>query len=171
MYNRKATKRKCLSILTICTLIVRNNNGLVITKMTKINDVRRIDLPKFLDARGNLSFAEQNNQIPFEIKRTYWIYDVPGGEDRGGHAFRENQEVIIALSGAFDVVVDDGEEKRTFRLDRSYYGLYIPKGLWRTIENFSTNAFALEFGSVTYSKEDYIREYDDFLKLKQNGKI
>lgn len=139
--------------------------------MTNINDVRIIDLPKFLDARGNLSFAEQNNHIPFEIKRTYWIYDVPGGEDRGGHAFRENQEVIIALSGAFDVAVDDGKEKRTFRLDRSYYGLYIPKGLWRTIENFSTNAFALEFGSVPYSKDDYIREYDEFLKLKQDGKI
>ena len=139
--------------------------------MTKIDDVRKIDLPKFLDARGNLSFAEQNNHIPFEIKRTYWIYDVPGGEDRGGHAFRENQEVIIALSGAFDVVVDDGKEKKTFRLDSSYYGLYIPKGLWRTIENFSTNAFALEFGSVPYSEDDYIRDYDEFLKLKQDGKI
>ena len=139
--------------------------------MTKIADVRKIDLPKFLDARGNLSFAEQNNHIPFEIKRTYWIYDVPGGEDRGGHAFRENQEVIIALSGAFDVVVDDGKEKKAFRLDRSYYGLYIPKGLWRTMENFSTNAFALEFGSVAYSEKDYIREYDEFLKLKQDGKI
>jgi len=139
--------------------------------MTKIDDVQRIDLPKFLDSRGNLSFAEQKNHIPFEIKRTYWIYDVPGGEDRGGHAFRENQEVIIALSGAFDVVVDDGKEKKTFRLDRSYYGLYIPKGLWRTMENFSTNAFALEFGSVAYSADDYIREYDEFLKLKQDGKI
>ena len=140
-------------------------------KKTKINDVLRIDLPKFLDARGNLSFAENYKQIPFEIKRTYWIYDVPGGEDRGGHAFRENQEVIIALSGAFDVVVDDGKEKKTFRLDRSYYGLYIPKGLWRTMENFSTNAFALEFGSVAYSEDDYIREYDEFLRLKQDGKI
>lgn len=139
--------------------------------MSAIEDVIIIDLPKFLDARGNLSFAEQNNHIPFEIKRTYWIYDVPGGEDRGGHAFRENQEVIIALSGAFDVVVDDGKEKKTFRLDRSYYGLYIPKGLWRTMENFSTNAFALEFGSVAYSEDDYIREYDEFLKLKQDGKI
>lgn len=139
--------------------------------MSTIEDVKIIDLPKFLDARGNLSFAENYQQIPFEIKRTYWIYDVPGGEDRGGHAFRENQEVIIALSGAFDVVVDDGKEKKTFRLDRSYYGLYIPKGLWRTMENFSTNAFALEFGSVAYSEDDYIREYDEFLKLKQDDKI
>lgn len=136
-----------------------------------IADCKIVELPKFLDERGNLSFAEQNNHIPFEIKRTYWIYDVPGGEDRGGHAFRENQEVVIALSGAFDVVVDDGENKKTFTLNRSYYGLYIPKGLWRTMENFSTNSFALEFGSVSYSEEDYIREYDEFLKLKQDGKI
>lgn len=139
--------------------------------MSTINDVRIINLPKFLDARGNLSFVEQNNHIPFEIKRTYWIYDVPGGEDRGGHAFRDNQEVVIALSGAFDVVVDDGVNKKTFALNRSYYGLYIPKGLWRTMENFSTNSFALEFGSVAYSAEDYIREYDEFLILKKDGKI
>ena len=136
-----------------------------------VEDVKIIDLPKFLDGRGNLSFAEQNKHIPFAIKRTYWIYDVPGGEDRGGHAFRENQEVVIALSGAFDVVVDDGEKKKTFALNRSYYGLYIPAGLWRTMENFSTNAFALEFGSVGYSEDDYIREYDVFLKLKKDGKI
>lgn len=136
-----------------------------------VDDVKIIELPKFLDARGNLSFAEQNNHIPFEIKRTYWIYDVPGGEARGGHAFKENQEVVIALSGAFDVVVDDGVNKKTFTLNRSYYGLYIPKGLWRTMENFSTNSFALEFGSVGYSAEDYIREYDEYLNLKKDGKI
>lgn len=136
-----------------------------------VDDVKILELPKFLDARGNLSFAENYQQIPFEIKRTYWIYDVPGGEDRGGHAFKENQEVVIALSGAFDVVVDDGENKKTFTLNRSYYGLYIPKGLWRTMENFSTNSFALEFGSVGYSAEDYIRDYGEFLKLKKDGKI
>lgn len=136
-----------------------------------INDVKIIELPKFLDARGNLSFVEQNNHIPFEIKRTYWIYDVPGGESRGGHAFINNQEVVIALSGAFDVIVDDGERQKKFELNRSYYGLYIPAGLWRTIEDFSTNSFALEFGSEFYSAEDYIRDYDDFLKLKKNGKI
>ena len=138
---------------------------------TNLEDIKLIELPKFLDSRGNLSFAEQHNHIPFEIKRTYWIYDVPGGEDRGGHAFRENQEVVIALSGAFDVIVDDGVSQKTFRLDRSYFGLYIPKGLWRTMENFSTNSFALEFGSVVYSADDYIREYDEFLKLKKDGKI
>ena len=136
-----------------------------------VEDARIIELPKFLDARGNLSFAEQNNHIPFEIKRTYWIYDVPGGEDRGGHAYKENQEVVIALSGAFDVVLDDGSSKKTFTLNRSYYGLYIPKGLWRTMENFSTNSFALEFASSPYSEDDYIRAYKDFLKLKQDGQI
>ena len=136
-----------------------------------VDDVKLIQLPKFLDSRGNLSFVEQSSQIPFDIKRTYWIYDVPGGEERGGHAFKENQEFVIALSGAFDVVVDDGNNKKTFSLNRSYYGLFIPKGLWRTLENFSTNSFALEFGSVVYSAEDYIRNYDEFLKLKSNGKI
>lgn len=136
-----------------------------------IADCKIVELPKFLDVRGNLSFAEQNNHIPFEIKRTYWIYDVPGGEARGSHAFRENQEFVIALSGAFDVVVDDGQNKKTFTLNRSYYGLYIPKGLWRTMENFSTNSLALEFGSIHYDEHDYIREYGDFLKLKKDGKI
>ena len=136
-----------------------------------VEDVRIIELPKFLDARGNLSFVEQNNHIPFEIKRTYWIYDVPGGEGRGGHAYRENEEVVIALSGSLDVVVDDGQNKIIINLNRSYYGLYIPKGLWRSMENFSTNAFALEFGSAPYSKVDYIRDYQEFLKCKRNGTL
>ena len=139
--------------------------------MATINDVKIIELPKFLDARGNLSFAEQNNHIPFEIKRTYWIYDVPGGEARGGHAFRQNQEFMVALSGAFDVVVDDGERIKTFTLNRSYYGLYAPAGLWREMVNFSTNSLALEFGSEHYNVEDYIRDYDIFLKLKRDGEI
>lgn len=136
-----------------------------------INNCKIVNLPKFLDARGNLSFVEQLNHIPFEIKRTYWIYDVPGGEERGGHAFRENQEFVIALSGAFDVVVDDGENKKTFTLNRSYYGLYIPKGLWRIMENFSTNSLALEFGSIHYAEQDYIRDYNEYLNLKRDGRI
>ena len=111
--------------------------------MATVEDVRIIELPKFLDARGNLSFVEQLNHIPFEIRRTYWIYDVPGGEARGGHAFKANQEFIVALSGSFDVVVDDGLKKEKFTLNRSYYGLYVPAGLWRVIENFSTNSLAL----------------------------
>lgn len=139
--------------------------------MLSIDDVRIIELPKFLDARGNLSFAENIQHIPFEIRRTYWIYDVPGGEDRGGHAYFKNQEFIIALSGAFDVIVDDGGRKKVFTLNRSYFGLYVPAGLWRTMENFSTNSFALEFGSEHYSKDDYIRDYSQFLKLKKDGKI
>lgn len=139
--------------------------------MATINDVRIIELPKFLDTRGNLSFAEQNNHIPFTIQRTYWIYDVPGGEARGGHAFRQNQEFIVALSGAFDVVVDDGQNKSIYTLNRSYYGLYVPAGLWREMNNFSTNSLALEFGSEHYNMTDYIRDYSDFLKLKKDGKI
>ena len=136
-----------------------------------VDDVKIIELPRFFDERGNLSFAEQNNHIPFEIKRTYWIYDVPGGESRGGHAFKKNHEFIIAISGSFDVIVDDGERKKSFALNRSYYGLYITAGLWRGIDNFSTNSLALEFGSEHYSKEDYIRDYELFKQLKQDGKI
>ena len=130
-----------------------------------------INLPKFTDDRGNLSFIEQNNHIPFEIKRTYWVYDVPGGEARGGHAFFKNEEFVVALSGAFDVVVDDGKGKKVFTLNRSYYGLYIPAGYWRELENFSTNSLALEFGSIHYDENDYIHEYEDFLRLKCDGKI
>lgn len=130
-----------------------------------------IELPKFLDARGNLSFAEQNNHIPFEIKRTYWIYDVPGGENRGGHAFKETEEFIIAISGGFDVIVDDGKERKTFTLNRSYYGLYIPKGVWREITNISTNSLALEFASTVYNADDYVRDYDEYIKMKNNGEI
>ena len=136
-----------------------------------IDDVKIVELPKFTDPRGNLSFVEQLNHIPFEIKRTYWIYDVPGGENRGGHAFRQNEEFIVALSGAFDVIVDDGEHKKKFTLNRSYYGLYVPAGLWREMENFSTNSLALEFGSMHYEPEDYIRDYNEFLKLKEDGTI
>lgn len=136
-----------------------------------MNSPKIIELPKFLDARGNLSFAEQNNHIPFEIKRTYWIYDVPGGENRGGHAYRDTEEFIIAISGGFDVIVDDGKERKTFTLNRSYYGLYIPKGVWREITNISTNSLALEFASTVYNPDDYIRDYNEYIKLKNNGEI
>lgn len=135
-----------------------------------INDCKIIELPKFLDERGNLSFAQNNTQIPFEIKRTYWIYDVPGGEERGGHAERENEELIIAMSGSFDITVDDGKQKKTFTLNRSYYGLYIPKGIWRDISNFSTNSLALEFGSIPYDANDYIRDYNEFLAYSKIAK-
>lgn len=136
-----------------------------------LDDCKVIELPKYLDSRGNLSFAEQNNQIPFEIQRTYWIYDVPGGENRGGHAFINTEEFIIALSGSFDVVVDDGSARKLFTLNRSYYGLYIPNGLWREINNFSTNSLALEFASTIYQPDDYIRDYSKYLLLKADGSI
>lgn len=130
-----------------------------------------IQLPKFLDTRGNLSFVEQQNHIPFEIKRTYWIYDVPGGEQRWGRAFKECQEFIISLSGSFDVILDDGLEVNTFTLNRSYYGLYIPSGVWRVLDNFSTNSVALVIASTFYDEDDYIRDYDDFVNYKKNGRL
>ena len=136
-----------------------------------MNKPEIIQLPKFLDVRGNLSFVQQEDHIPFVIRRTYWLYDVPGGECRGGHAYRENQEFIVAMSGSFDVVLDDGSRKQSFTLNRSYYGLYVPKGVWREMENFSTNSLALILSSTDYDADDYVRDYEEFLKLKQNGKI
>jgi dTDP-4-dehydrorhamnose 3,5-epimerase-like enzyme len=125
-----------------------------------------INFPKFEDPRGNLSFIEEFKHIPFKIERTYWIYDVPGGEVRGGHAFKEQQEVIVALSGSFDVLIDDGENKHVFSLNRSYYGLYIPSAHWRQMQNFSSNSLALVLSSTKYTPLDYIYEYTDFLKFK-----
>ncbi|TDS13780.1 sugar 3,4-ketoisomerase [Sphingobacterium paludis] len=123
-----------------------------------------IDLPKILDKRGNLSFFENSKQIPFEIKRTYWIYDVPGGETRGSHAFREQQEFIVALSGSFDVVLHDGIKEHRFQMNRSYYGLLIPNMYWRTLENFSTNSLALIVSDRNFNEADYIRDFDTFKK-------
>ena len=128
---------------------------------------RIIDLPKIGDKRGNLSLVEEFKHIPFKIERTHWIYDVPGGEKRGGHAYRENQEFILALSGSFDVVLDDGKEKKLYSLNRSYYGLYVPKGWWRQMENFSTNALALVLASTSYTKEDYIYDYQEFKRYAE----
>lgn len=125
-----------------------------------------INLPKNGDRRGNLSVIEENNHIPFKIERVFWIYDVPGGESRGGHAYRETEEFIVALSGSFDVVIDDGTEKRTFQLNRSYYGLYVPKMMWREMANFSTNALALVLSSTKYDSDDYIRDYGQFKQMK-----
>lgn len=133
-----------------------------------MNKPRIIELPKFLDKRGNLSFFEDDNQIPFKIERTYWIYDVPGGESRGGHAYKENQEFIISLSGAFDVILDNGIEKYFYTLNRSYYGLYVPRGWWREIRNFSTNSVALIVGSIKYTPNDYIRDYNEFIKMNRD---
>ena len=127
-----------------------------------------INLPKIEDTRGNLSFIEENNHVPFKIERSYWIYDVPGGQVRGGHAFKLQQELIVALSGSFDVMLDDGNKKEIFQLNRSYYGLYVPAGIWRKMQNFSTNSLALVLSSTRFSSDDYIRNYQDFIEYKSN---
>lgn len=128
----------------------------------KVSEAHLLDLPKILDKRGNLSIIEELKNIPFKIARTYWIYDVPGGEVRGGHAYRRNEEFIVALSGSFDIILDDGTEKKIFSLNRSYYGLYVPKGLWREMNNFSTNSLALILASIPYDRTDYIYDYNEF---------
>jgi hypothetical protein len=130
-----------------------------------------INLPKILDERGNLSFFENNKQVPFEIKRTYWIYDVPGGEVRGGHAFKEQQEFIVALSGGFDVILHNGREEQKFHLNRSYYGLYVPKKIWRQMENFSTNSLAIVVSDRNYAEADYIRDFDEFKSIVDGKRI
>lgn len=125
-----------------------------------------IDFPKIQDPRGNLTFLQYPNQIPFEIQRTFWTYDVPGGEIRGGHAYYEQKEIIVALSGSFDVVITNGDgSTEKFSLNRSYYGLYVPAKTWRHIENFSTNSLALHVSSEFFSKEDYIRDFDELKRV------
>lgn len=130
-----------------------------------MNGVKIIEFPKIPDERGNLSFFENDVQIPFSISRTYWIYDVPGGEVRGGHAYKSLQEVIIALSGSFDVVLHDGVSEKTFSLNRSYYGLYVPKMIWRHMENFSTNSLAMIVSDQPYKENEYLRDFDQFKKM------
>lgn len=129
-----------------------------------IHEPKIIRLPKILDKRGNLSVVEEFNNIPFKFERSYWIYDVPGGTERGGHAYRENTEFVIALSGSFDVLLDNGTSVERISLNRSYYGLLIPKLVWRTMVNFSTNSLALVLSSTEYNPDDYIRDYQEFLK-------
>jgi dTDP-4-dehydrorhamnose 3,5-epimerase-like enzyme len=133
----------------------------------KLEDVKIVNLPKVLDPRGNLSFIEENKHIPFKIRRSYWIYDVPGGEIRGSHAYKENCEFIVALSGSFDVVLNDGIKEQKYSLNRSYYGLYVPNMLWRCMENFSTNSLSLVLASAEFQEKDYIRDFESFKKYKQ----
>jgi dTDP-4-dehydrorhamnose 3,5-epimerase-like enzyme len=128
-----------------------------------------LDLPKFVDPRGNLTFIESNNQIPFTIERVYWIYDVPGGEIRGGHAFRKTKELVIALSGSFDLVLHDGYREQRYHLNRSYYGVYVPNMIWRKMENFSTNSTALLLASTNYDPDDYIRDFEQFETVVRNS--
>jgi len=124
-----------------------------------------INLPKFLDLRGNLSFIEEDTHIPFRIRRVYWIYDVPGGEHRGGHAFRETEELIVALSGSFDLRLHDGNNEYHFSLNRSYYGVLVPRMVWRMIDNFSTNSLALIIASTDYNENDYLRDFEIFKSM------
>jgi len=136
-----------------------------------MKEPRIIELPKFLDERGNLSFFENNNQLPFAIKRVHWIYDVPGGEERGGLAYKETEEFIVAMSGSFDVLVDDGKQQYHFSLNRSYMGVYVPAGTWRAITNYSTNAVAVIAASTHYDPQDAIRDYEEFCSWVTNERV
>lgn len=136
-----------------------------------LDKVEIIDLPKICDPRGNLSFIEGNNHISFKIERTYWIYDVPGGKTRSGHAFRTQEEFIVALSGSFDIILNDGKgNEETFHMARSYYGLHIPPMTWRKIVNFSTNSVAMILSSTKYDANDYIEDFEQFKAIAQNEK-
>ena len=132
--------------------------------------VKLIELPRTLDERGNLSYFQNEVQIPFSIARAYWIYDVPGGEIRGGHAYKSLQEVIVALSGSFDVVLHDGSERKTWSLNRSYIGLFVPPGIWRHMENFSTNSLALIVADKAFDEKEYMRDFNEFKKMNPGGK-
>lgn len=138
---------------------------------TMSETVKVTELPKIEDPRGNLTVIEEENHIPFKIKRVYWIYDVPGGQIRGGHAFKQQQELVVALSGSFDVVVNDGKEKKRFHLNRSYFGLYIPAGLWRYMDNFSTNSVAMVLSSTYFDENDYIRDLEEFRNYTKHEKV
>ncbi len=138
--------------------------------MISVYDVSLIQFPQILDIRGNLTFIEQERHIPFKIARVYWIYDVPGGEQRGEHAFRDQEEVIIALSGSFDVFLDDGNAQKIVHLNRAYHGLYVPRMIWRRMQNFSTNAVAYVLANYPFTTGDYIRDYREYKALMQEGK-
>lgn len=131
-----------------------------------LEDCRIIELPKIHEPRGNLSFVESNHHIPFGIERVYYVYDVPGGSDRGGHAHKTLHQLIIAMSGSFDITLDDGKNKKKFHLARSYYGLYVCPMIWREMDNFSSGSVLMVLASNKYSEDDYYRNYDDFMKAR-----
>jgi hypothetical protein len=131
--------------------------------MRSVSECRLMDFPKIHDPRGNLTFIEGSRHVPFEIKRVYYLYDVPGGESRAGHAHRTLEQVLIAMSGSFDVLVDDGRSRQRFHLNRSYFGLYIPSRIWREIDNFSSGAVCMALASAPYDEADYWRKYEDFV--------
>lgn len=131
-----------------------------------IDDCRIIDLPRINDPRGNLTYVEGSIHIPFDIRRVYYLYDIPGGSDRGAHAHKNLHQVVIAMSGSFDIEIDDGQHKRLFNLNRSYHGLYICPMMWRLLDNFSSGAVCMVLASDNYSEKDYIRDYQKFLELR-----
>ncbi|MER2516574.1 MAG: FdtA/QdtA family cupin domain-containing protein [Candidatus Accumulibacter phosphatis] len=131
-----------------------------------VNKCRVIELPKIADPRGNLTFIEANDHIPFDIQRVYYLYDVPGGAERGGHAHQALHQLIIAMSGSFDVVLDDGEQKRRVHLARSYYGLYVCPMIWRELDNFSSGSVCMVLASNKYDEADYFRNYNDFMAAR-----
>ncbi len=134
-----------------------------------MSDTRLIDLPRINDPRGNLSFVEGGNHIPFDIKRVYYLYDVPGGATRAAHGHKKLQQVMIAMSGSFDVTLDDGVDRRRYQLNRSYYGLYVPPMMWRDLDNFSSGAVCLVLASEVYEESDYFRNYQDFIAAAREG--
>ena len=138
--------------------------------MNPIDSCQIFNLKKISDPRGNLTVIESQKDIPFEIKRIYYIYDVPGGESRGAHGHKTLEQIIIAISGSFDVNVDTGKERKTFMLNRAYFGLYLPKMVWRDINNFSSGSVCLVLASDFYKENDYIRDYGEFLKLTEGTK-
>jgi dTDP-4-dehydrorhamnose 3,5-epimerase-like enzyme len=142
---------------------------MLIENCLALDQCRIINFPKIADNRGNLSFIEGYNQIPFDTKRIYFLYDVPSGAARGGHAHKELQQIIIALSGSFDINLDDGITKKTISLNRPHYGLYIPPGVWSDLTNFSSNSLALSLASELYNESDYVRDYESFKRMARSG--
>lgn len=134
-----------------------------------LSECRIIDLPRITDPRGNLTFVEGMHHVPFEIKRVYYLYDVPGGAERGAHAHKALHQLIVAMSGSFDVVLSDGDQQRRFQLNRSYYGLYVCPMMWRYLENFSSGAVCMVLASAPYDPDDYIRDYHEFLRLVRSA--
>jgi dTDP-4-dehydrorhamnose 3,5-epimerase-like enzyme len=135
---------------------------------TTVKDCKLIELPRISERRGSITAIYQNVHVPFDVARLYYLYDVPGGESRGGHAHRELQQLVVSVMGAFDVVLDDGIEKQRVRLDRAYYGLHIKKMIWRELENFSSGGICLVLASLPYDEGDYIRDYQEYLRAKEH---
>jgi len=144
-------------------LIVQNNSA-VATQKHRVTDCKLLNLPKITDPRGNLTFVEGGKHIPFPIQRVFYLYDVPGGADRGGHALKNCHQFLIAMSGSFDVIVYDGREKERIHLNRSYNGLYLPPMIWREMDNFSSGSVCLALASEVYDEKDYFRDYAEYLR-------